>query len=105
MMLGTLRRDPAWLTVAVLAVGLLGVFLVWPLVSMLAKSFVAADGSVGLAGYIRFFSEPAYREVFVNTLILGVAVTATRCWWAAAWPWWWRAAAFRWPAWSPPCRW
>ncbi|MGR0065212.1 ABC transporter permease [Bordetella bronchiseptica] len=77
MMLGTLRRDPAWLTVAVLAVGLLGVFLVWPLVSMLAKSFVAADGSVGLAGYVRFFSEPAYREVFVNTLILGVAVTAT----------------------------
>lgn len=77
MMMGTLRRDPAWLTLAVLAIGLLGFFLLWPLVTMLGKSFVGADGRTGLDGYVRFFSEASYREVFFNTLILGVAVTLT----------------------------
>lgn len=74
-MLGRLRRDPVWLALAVLCVGILGVFLLWPLVTMLGKSFVDADGGAGLGGYARFFSEAAYREVFFNTLILGVAVT------------------------------
>jgi len=74
-MLGRIRRDPAWLALAVLCVGILGVFLLWPLVTMLGKSFVDADGGAGLGGYVRFFSEAAYREVFFNTLILGAGVT------------------------------
>lgn len=77
MMLGTLRRDPAWLTLAVLAIGLLGFFLLWPLVSMLGKSFVGTDGHASLGGYVRFFSDVAYREVLFNTLILGAVVTLT----------------------------
>jgi len=76
-MLGTLRRDPAWLALGIGAIALLLVFLGWPLVGMLAKSFIGADGRVGLGGYVRFFADRTYREVFVNTLILGVAVTAT----------------------------
>lgn len=76
-MLGTLRRDPAWLTVGLMAIGLLGIFLVWPLVGMLGKSFINTDGSFGLGGYTRFFSDASYRDVLVNTLILGVAVTLT----------------------------
>lgn len=76
-MLGTLRRDPAWLTVGVMAIGLLGIFLVWPLVGMLGKSFINTDGSFGLGGYTRFLSDASYRDVLVNTLILGVAVTLT----------------------------
>lgn len=77
MMLGTLRRDPAWLALGIGAIVLLLVFLGWPLVGMLAKSLVDADGHVGLGGYVRFFTDRAYREVFNNTLILGVAVTLT----------------------------
>jgi len=76
-MLGRLRRDPAWLALAVLCIGVLGVFLVGPLVAMLGKSFVDADGGAGFGGYVRFFSEAAYREVFFNTLVLGVAVTSS----------------------------
>ncbi|GHC77276.1 iron ABC transporter permease [Pseudorhodoferax aquiterrae] len=76
-MLGTLRRDPAWLALGIGAIVLLLVFLGWPLVGMLAKSLVDADGHVGLGGYVRFFTDRAYREVFNNTLILGVAVTLT----------------------------
>lgn len=43
-MLKALRRDPAWMTAAWLVLGLLGVFLVLPLVGMLGKSFIGADG-------------------------------------------------------------
>ena len=47
-MLKALRRDPAWMTAAWLALGLLGVFLVLPLVGMLGKSFIGADGHASL---------------------------------------------------------
>lgn len=77
MMLGSLKRDPTWLTVAVMAIGLLGIFLIWPLIGMLGKSFMGADGQMDLGGYVRFFSDPSYRDVFFNTLILGVSVTIT----------------------------
>jgi len=77
MMIGALRRDPAWLTVAVMCIGLLCVFLIGPLAGMLGKSLVGANGQIGLGGYVRFFSDPSYRSVFFNTLILGVAVTVT----------------------------
>ncbi|CAM3954637.1 Iron ABC transporter permease [Bordetella tumbae] len=77
MMLGSLKRDPTWLIVAVMAIGLLGIFLIWPLIGMLGKSFMGADGQMDLGGYVRFFSDPSYRDVFFNTLILGVSVTIT----------------------------
>ncbi|WP_432239738.1 ABC transporter permease [Herbaspirillum robiniae] len=76
MIAGKLRRDPAWMAAALLSIGLLSIFLVWPLITMLGKSFVGADGQWGMSGYVRFFSEPSYRDVFFNTLILGAAVTA-----------------------------
>lgn len=75
MMLGSLRRDPAWLMLALGAVALLGYFLLWPVLSMLTSSLVNQDGQFGLHGYVQFFSEPAYRESLFNTLWLGAAVT------------------------------
>lgn len=65
------------MTAAWLALGLLGVFLVLPLVGMLGKSFIGADGHASLEGYTRFFSEAAYRDVFLNTVVLGIAVTVS----------------------------
>ncbi|MCX5465671.1 MULTISPECIES: ABC transporter permease [Alcaligenes] len=75
MMLGSLRRDPAWLLLALGALALLGYFLLWPVLSMLASSLFNKEGQVGLHGYVQFFSEPAYRESLFNTLWLGGAVT------------------------------
>ncbi|ERI32971.1 iron ABC transporter permease [Alcaligenes sp. DN25] len=75
MMLGSLRRDPAWLMLALGAVALLGYFLLWPVLSMLTSSLFNKDGQFGLHGYVQFFSEPAYRESLFNTLWLGGAVT------------------------------
>lgn len=76
MMLGTLRRDPAWLSLGVISIGLLAIFLIWPLAGMLGKSFANANGEFTLDSYVRFFTDASYREVFFNTLILGAAVTA-----------------------------
>ncbi len=75
MMLGSLRRDPTWLMLALGAVALLGYFLLWPVLSMLTSSLFNKDGQFGLHGYVQFFSEPAYRESLFNTLWLGGAVT------------------------------
>lgn len=75
MMLGSLRRDPAWLLLALGALVLLGYFLLWPVLSMLASSLFNKEGQFGLHGYVQFFSEPAYRESLFNTLWLGGAVT------------------------------
>jgi len=63
-----MRRDPAWTAVMVAAFAVLGLFLVWPLAKMFTNS---------LGGYGTFFSNRAYRDSLWNTLILGVAVTAT----------------------------
>ncbi|MFC3865282.1 ABC transporter permease [Alcaligenes aquatilis] len=75
MMLGSLRRDPALLMLALGAVALLGYFLLWPVLSMLTSSLFNKEGQFGLHGYVQFFSEPAYRESLFNTLWLGAAVT------------------------------
>jgi iron(III) transport system permease protein len=63
--------------VMVAGFAILGLFLVWPLVTTFAHSFRGADGSYGLAGYANFFKSRPYRDSLWNTLILGGAVTAT----------------------------
>ena len=72
-----IQRDPAWTTVLVVAFAILGLFLVWPLVTTLAYGFRGNDGGYGLSGYAAFFKSRAYRQTLWNTLILGGAVTAT----------------------------
>ena len=72
-----MRRDPAWTMVMVFAFAVLGLFLVWPLVTMFAYSFQGKDGGVGFSGYTTFFASRPYRDSLWNTLILGGAVTVT----------------------------
>ncbi len=72
-----MRRDPAWTSIALLALVTMALFLVWPLVTTFAYSFHGKDGGYGLQGYVRFFAARAYRDSLWNTLILGAAVTAT----------------------------
>jgi ABC-type Fe3+ transport system permease subunit len=71
------KRDPAWTTVLLASFAVLGLFLVWPLVTTLAYGLRGSDGSYGLSGYAAFFKSRAYRDTLWNTLILGGAVTAT----------------------------
>ena len=71
------KRDPAWTLVMLGGFAILGLFLVWPLVTTFAYSFRGNDGGYGLGGYATFFKSRAYRDSLWNTLILGGAVTAT----------------------------
>lgn len=71
------KRDPAWTLVMLFGFAVLGLFLLWPLVTTFAYSFRGTDGSYGLGGYATFFGNRAYRDSLWNTLILGGAVTAT----------------------------
>jgi iron(III) transport system permease protein len=72
-----IRRDPAWTMVMLFGFAVLGLFLVWPLVTTFAFSFRGSDGGYGLGGYAAFFASRPYRDSLWNTLILGAAVTAT----------------------------
>lgn len=63
-----------WLTMpALLIVGLL---MVAPILWLLSMSFVGQDGQVGFENYMLFFSEPVYRQMFVNTFQIAFIVTA-----------------------------
>jgi len=71
------KRDPGWTLVMLVGFAVLGLFLVWPLVTTFAYSFRGNDGGFGLGGYAQFFRNKPYRDSLWNTLILGGAVTAT----------------------------
>ncbi len=75
--LGKLRNDPAWFAVAVFAFIFLGLFLLWPLSTVLHYSFLDEEGAFTLEGYRTFFTDPDYTDSLKNTLILGFSVTAT----------------------------
>lgn len=57
-----------WLTVAALVV--LGLFLLLPLVNVLAGSF----GKAGESGWAVLASDPKYLQAFINTVLLGTGV-------------------------------
>ena len=72
-----MKRDPAWTAVLIFAFAVMGLFLLWPLVTTFAYSFKGSDGGFGLSGYATFFKSRPYRDSLWNTLILGGAVTVT----------------------------
>lgn len=72
-----MRRDPAWTLVMWSGFAVLGLFLLWPLVTTFAYSFRGTDGGFGVGGYAAFFKSRPYRDSLWNTLILGAAVTVT----------------------------
>ena len=61
--------------VAIPALALL-LFFLFPLLAMLWRSFVAEDGSIGLANYVALFHTPGIGRAVINSLALGVATTA-----------------------------
>lgn len=69
----TALRSP-WLWLSLAALALLLVFLVWPVVNILASSFTARSGS-GSSGWAVVWSEPRYLRAIGNTVLLGLGVT------------------------------
>jgi iron(III) transport system permease protein len=69
--------DTDKLTAAVLLAGVgvpLVVFVLYPLASILGKSFETPDG-LGLGNYVRYFSEPKLTQVIGNSLAVSLVAT------------------------------
>ncbi|MCC7046467.1 MAG: iron ABC transporter permease [Alphaproteobacteria bacterium] len=62
------------LTVTVLALGLLGLFFVYPLFSVFKVSFLdATQTQLTFANYVRILSKPFYQQSFINSFIISGA--------------------------------
>ncbi|MBI4967731.1 MAG: ABC transporter permease subunit [Rhodospirillales bacterium] len=62
-------------SLAAVAFALLVVFVAAPIVLVLAKGFLAADGTLTLAHYRRFLDSPRHLASIRNSLLLGLATT------------------------------
>ena len=70
-----LRHDTAFTGIAVFMTVLLLLFVVYPVVSVLVKSFTH-DDQISLVGYASFFKYSYYYKSMINTLLLGVITTS-----------------------------
>lgn len=63
-----------WFWLSALALAILAVFLLYPLVNVLTGSF---GGAGGRSGWALLAGDPKYAAAIANTILLGLAVTAT----------------------------
>lgn len=63
-----------WL-VAALAAGLLCLFVGYPLLVVLVKSFIAGDGSFGMANYAEAFAGRRFLTALANSIVVSLTVT------------------------------
>lgn len=71
-----LSREPVVFLLVVGVVFVLGVFVVYPLFSVLKESLFVEDSTgISLANYMRFFQKRHFRGVLYNTLLISVIAT------------------------------
>ncbi|MGL4323182.1 MAG: ABC transporter permease [Beijerinckiaceae bacterium] len=75
-MMRTLDIRSVWFWLSLAALVILVVFLLYPLVNVLASSFGSARAD-GRTGWQVFLAEPKYIRAFGNTVLLGLTVTVT----------------------------
>ncbi len=68
------RSFSPWLALTIGAVLLALLFVAWPILNVLLKSFSGSGGDP-LAGWVEFFADPTYPTAVGNTLLLAVVVT------------------------------
>jgi len=71
-----MRKDPVFIGITIVMTMLLLLFVVYPVFSVLVKSFRYKE-QLSLLSYASFFKYSYYYRSMVNTLILGVVTTAT----------------------------
>ncbi len=69
------RHNRVWFWLTALVLSLFCVFLLYPLVQVIASSLAASED--GRSGWRILISDPKYRSAVVNTLLLGLTVTIT----------------------------
>lgn len=68
------RQFSPWLVLTIASIALALVFVAWPILNVLLKSFSGATGDP-LAGWAEFFGDPQYPTAVGNTLLLATIVT------------------------------
>ena len=77
-------RDPMVAISAVGIIGLLFVFVVWPLLEVIRQSLVASDGTISFTAYWKILSTRQNLQAFINTMQLAVIVGILAAIWCAA---------------------
>lgn len=68
------RQFSPWLALTIAAMAMALLFVGWPILNVLLKSFSGAQGNP-FAGWIEFFGDPLYLTAVGNTLLLAAIVT------------------------------
>ena len=68
------RQFSPWLALSIGAVLLALLFVAWPILNLLIRSFSGTAGEP-FAGWAEFFGDPTYPKAVINTLILATIVT------------------------------
>ena len=72
-----MNRFFPWGLLMVLALVFLLIFVGYPILGVLARSFIGEGGGLSLDGFATFMTRGRYLEALMNTMILGVVVTCT----------------------------
>lgn len=66
-----------WGLLSLIALAFLVMFLAYPILGVLLRSFIGESGSFSLEGFVIFLTKGRYLEALFNSIILGVTVTFT----------------------------
>ena len=73
---GRTRSNPVQLTLAALLFAFFAVFLVWPILQVVAGGFVRPGGGVTVGYVALVFQDPVLRGGLLNAVLIAVLVTA-----------------------------
>ena len=75
--LKNLAQEPIVLTLVLFCIAVLAVFVIYPLFSVFRQSVLNdTDQFIGIKNYIAFFTNPYFRQVLFNTLLISSLATA-----------------------------
>lgn len=69
-----IMTDPIMVASIVIIIGLLALFILYPLYMVLKESFLSKEGVFTLEAYIKAFKSSSFRKSFTNTVVLGLFV-------------------------------
>lgn len=72
-----MNRFFPWGFLSVLALIFLAIFVAYPILGVLFRSFIGDNGTFSLDGFETFLTRGKYLEALINTVILGLIVTLT----------------------------
>lgn len=72
-----MNRFFPWVFLSVLALIFLAIFVAYPILGVLFRSFIGDNGTFSLDGFETFLTRGKYLEALMNTVILGLIVTLT----------------------------